>query len=208
MNVFKRIKWTYVLLSVFFLVLGLLLVCNPGTSMVTICRILGGIALAFGVVKIVLYFVRDIEGVAVRYDFAVGAFTIIVGALLLWRAPTMVGILSVVIGLFILVDCVFKLQVAIDSRRMGASSWWVTLLFTCVCMVMGFLLVFDPFSGQQVLATVMGISLIADGLQNLCTVIYAAVFVKDVKDAVRDMVDEATAVETTGEVVEDGDPKQ
>ena len=130
------------------------------------------------------------------------------GALLLWRAPTMVGILSVVIGLFILVDCVFKLQVAIDSRRMGASSWWVTLLFTCVCMVMGFLLVFDPFSGQQVLATVMGISLIADGLQNLCTVIYAAVFVKDVKDAVRDMVDEATAVETTGEVVEDGDPKQ
>ena len=54
MNVFKRIKWTYVLLSVFFLVLGLLLVCNPGTSMVTICRILGGIALAFGVVKIVL----------------------------------------------------------------------------------------------------------------------------------------------------------
>ena len=152
--------------------------------------------------------VSDIEGVAVRYDFAVGAFTVIVGALLLWRAPTMVGILSVVIGLFILVDCVFKLQVAIDSRRMGASSWWVTLLFTCVCMVMGFLLVFDPFSGQQVLATVMGISLIADGLQNLCTVIYAAVFVKDVKDAVRDMVDEATAVETTGEVVEDGDPKQ
>ena len=28
MNVFKRIKWTYVLLSVFFLVLGLLLVCT------------------------------------------------------------------------------------------------------------------------------------------------------------------------------------
>ena len=208
MNVFKRIKWTYVLLSVFFLVLGLLLVCNPDTSMVTICRILGGIALAFGVVKIVLYFVRDIEGVAVRYDFAVGAFTVIVGALLLWRAPTMVGILSVVIGLFILVDCVFKLQVAIDSRRMGASSWWVTLLFTCVCMVMGFLLVFDPLSGQQVLATVMGISLIADGLQNLCTVIYAAVFVKDVKETVHDAIDAATAVETTGEVVEDGDPKQ
>lgn len=208
MNVFKRIKWTYVLLSVFLLVLGILLVANPDTSMITICRILGGCALAVGVVKIVLYFVREVEGVAIRYDFAVGAFCIILGALLLWRAPTMVGFLSVVIGLLILVDSVFKLQVAIDSRRMGAATWWVTLLFTCVCMVMGGLLVFDPFSGQQVLATVMGISLIADGLQNLCTVIYAAVFVKDVKDAVRDMVDEATAVETTGEVVEDGDPKQ
>lgn len=203
MNVFKRIKWAYVLLSVFLLVLGILLVANPDTSMITICRILGGCALAVGVVKIVLYFVREVEGVAIRYDFAVGAFCVILGALLLWRAPTMVGFLSVVIGLLILVDSVFKLQVAIDSRRMGAATWWVTLLFTCVCMVMGGLLVFDPFSGQQVLATVMGVSLIADGLQNLCTVVYAAVFVKDVKHAVRDAIDEATAVETTGEIVED-----
>lgn len=203
MNVFKRIKWAYVLLSVFLLVLGILLVANPDTSMITICRILGGCALAVGVVKIALYFVREVEGVAIRYDFAVGAFCVILGALLLWRAPTMVGFLSVVIGLLILVDSVFKLQVAIDSRRMGAATWWVTLLFTCVCMVMGGLLVFDPFSGQQVLATVMGVSLIADGLQNLCTAVYAAVFVKDVKHAVRDAIDEATAVETTGEIVED-----
>ena len=203
MNIFKRIKWAYVLLSVFSLVLGILLICNPDTSMITICRILGGCILAFGVIKVIVYFVHDIDGVAIRYDFAVGAFCIIMGAMLLWRAPTMVGFLSVVIGLFILVDSVFKLQVAIDSRRMGATTWWVTLLFTCVCMVMGFLLVFDPFSGQQVLATVMGVSLIADGLQNLCTVIYAAIFVKDVKDAVQDVIDEATAVETTGEVVED-----
>lgn len=203
MKVIKRIKWTYVLLSAFFLVLGILLVCNPDTSMIAICRVLGGCALAFGVIKIVLYFMREVEGVAVRYDFAVGAFCIILGAMLLWRAPTMVGFMSVVVGLFILVDSVFKLQVAIDSRRMGATTWWVTLLFTCVCLVMGGLLVFDPFSGQQVLATVMGVSLIADGLQNLCTVVYAAVFVKDVKNTVQDIVDEATAVETTGEVVED-----
>lgn len=206
MNIFKRIKWAYVLLSAFLLVLGILLVVNPDTSMITLCRILGGCVLAFGVIKIVLYFVREVEGVAIRYDFAVGAFCVILGAMLLWRAPTMVGFLSVVIGLLILVDSVFKLQVAIDSRRMGATTWWVTLLFTCVCLVMGGLLVFDPFSGQQVLATVMGVSLIADGLQNLCTVIYAAVFVKDVKHAVRDAIDEANAVETTGEVVEDDQP--
>lgn len=205
MNVFKRIKWSYVLLSVLLLVLGILLVANPDTSMITICRILGGCVLAIGVIKIVLYFVREVEGVAIRYDFATGAFCIIVGAMLLWRAPTMVGFISVVVGLFILVDSVFKLQVAIDSRRMGATSWWVTLLFTCVCVVMGGLLVFDPFSGQQVLATVMGVSLIVDGLQNLCTAIYAAVFVKDVKKVVHDAVDEATAVETTGEVVDDDD---
>ena len=61
-------------------------------------------------------------------------------------------------------------------------------------------------NGKQVLTIMMGVSLIVDGVQNLCTVVYAAVFVKDVKAAVRDFVDDATAVETTGEVVGEDKP--
>lgn len=116
---------------------------------------------------------------------------------MLWRAPALTDILSVMIGLLVLVDSVFKLQVAVDSRRMGAHSWWVTLVCTVVCLVLGILLVFNPFDGKQVLTIMMGVSLIVDGVQNLCTVVYAAIFVKDVKAAVHDFVDDATAVETT-----------
>ena len=206
MRVFKRIKWAYLLVSVFFIALGLLLVIQPDMSMIHFCRFLGGVAVLFGIVRVIGYFVRELEGVGLRYDFATGAFAVIAGALMIWRAPEMAGIMAVVIGLFILVDCVFKLQVAMDSKRMGASSWWITLLFTCVAMVLGLLLVFDTFKGQQVLSIMMGVSLVADGLQNLCTVIYAAIFVKEVKHAVQDAVDEATAIETTGEVVTDDVP--
>lgn len=119
MKVFKRIKWSYVVLSAMFLLLGIYLVVNPETSLVMICRILGAAMAVFGVMKIVLYFIREVEGVAIRFDFAVGLFCIILGALMLWRAPA-TDILSVVIGLLVLVDSVFKLQVAVDSRRMGA----------------------------------------------------------------------------------------
>ena len=54
------------------------------------------------------------------------------------------------------------------------------------------------------LAEMLGISL---GVQNLCTVVYAAIFVKDVKAAVHDFVDDATAVETTGEVLGEDAPQ-
>ena len=64
---------------------------------------------------------------------------------------------------------------------------------------------FNPFDGKQVLTIMMGVSLIVDGVQNLCTVVYAAVFVKDVKNAVHNFVDDATAVETTGEVIGEDD---
>ena len=221
MKVFKRIKWSYVVLSAMFLLLGIYLVVNPETSLVMICRILGAAMAVFGVMKIVLYFIREVEGVAIRFDFAVGLFCIILGALMLWRAPALTDILSVMIGLLVLVDSVFKLQVAVDSRRMGAHSWWVTLVCTVVCLVLGILLVFNPFDGKQVLTIMMGVSLIVDGVQNLCTVVYAAIFVKDVKAAsvaeidtpedvkaaVHDFVDDATAVETTGEVLGEDAPQ-
>lgn len=207
MRVFKRIKWAYLLVSIFFIALGLLLVIRPDTSMIQFCRFLGGVALLFGVVRIIGYFVREIEGVGLRYDFATGAFAIIAGAFMLWRAPDVANVMAVVIGLFILVDCVFKLQVAMDSKRMGASSWWITLLFTCVALVLGLLLIFDTFKGQKILSIMMGIALVADGLQNLCTVIYASVFVKEARQAYQDAVDEATAIETTGEIVTDDKPE-
>lgn len=150
MKIFKRIKWSYVVLSVMFLLLGIYLVVNPETSLIMICRILGAAMAVFGVMKIVLYFIREVEGVAIRFDFAVGLFCIILGALMLWRAPALTDVLSVMIGLLVLVDSVFKLQVAVDSRRMGAHSWWVTLVCTVVCLVLGVLLVFNPFNGKQV----------------------------------------------------------
>ncbi len=206
MRVFKRIKWAYLLVSVFFIALGVLLVLRPDTSMIYFCRFLGGVAVLFGLARIIGYFVRELDGVGLRYDFATGAFAIVAGACMLWRAPEGSGVMDVVIGLFILVDCVFKLQVAMDSKRMGARSWWITLLFTCVSLVLGLLLIFDTFKGQRVLSIMMGVALVADGLQNLCTVIYATIFVKDVKKKVKDAVDEATAIETTGEVVTEKPP--
>ena len=139
MKIFKRIKWSYVVLSAMFLLLGIFLVANPETSLIMICRILGAAMAVFGVMKIVLYFIREVEGVAIRFDFAIGLFCVVLGALMLWRAPALTDVLSVMIGLLVLVDSVFKLQVAVDSRRMGAHSWWVTLVCTVVCLVLGIL---------------------------------------------------------------------
>lgn len=63
MKVFKRIKWSYVVLSAMFLLLGIYLVVNPETSLVMICRILGAAMAVFGVMKIVLYFIREVKRV-------------------------------------------------------------------------------------------------------------------------------------------------
>ena len=94
MRVFKRIKWAYLLVSVFFIALGVLLVLRPDTSMIYFCRFLGGVAVLFGLARIIGYFVRELDGVGLRYDFATGAFAIVAGAFMLWRAPEVGGVMD------------------------------------------------------------------------------------------------------------------
>ena len=83
MQLLKRVKWVYVLLSLFLIGVGVCLCLWPDIPSVTICCAIGGGAVLFGIVKIVLYFLNDIEQVGEQNDFAIGAICVIAGAILL-----------------------------------------------------------------------------------------------------------------------------
>ena len=200
---FNRIRWTYVVISAFFLVLGLIMILRPEQSLPLICRGLGVLAAIFGAVRILQYFLRAPQGIGQRYDLAGGLFCLLVAALLLFRAAEVAAVLSVIVGIFILIDSVFKFQIALDARRSGAQSWALMMLLACVSLLLGVLLVFDTFRGQKLLSVIMGAALIYDAAANLFTMFYVNHAIKGVKAAVRDALDEATAIETTGEVLSD-----
>ena len=200
---FNRIRWTYVIISAFFLVLGLIMILRPEQSLPLICRGLGVLAAIFGAVRILQYFLRAPQGIGQRYDLAGGLFCLLVAALLLFRAAAVAAVLSVIVGIFILIDSVFKFQIALDARRSGAQSWALMMLLACVSLLLGVLLVFDTFQGQKLLSVIMGAALIYDAAANLFTMFYVNHAIKGVKAAVRDAIDEATAIETTGEVLSD-----
>ena len=200
---FNRIRWTYVVISAFFLVLGLIMILRPEQSLPLICRGLGVLAAIFGAVRILQYFLRAPQGIGQRYDLAGGLFCLLIAALLLFRAAAVAAVLSVIVGIFILIDSVFKFQIALDARRSGAQSWALMMLLACVSLLLGVLLVFDTFQGQKLLSVIMGAALVYDAAANLFTMFYVNHAIKGVKAAVRDAIDEATAIETTGEVLSD-----
>ena len=186
---FNRIRWTYVVISAFFLVLGLIMILRPEQSLPLICRGLGVLAAIFGAVRILQYFLRAPQGIGQRYDLAGGLFCLLVAALLLFRAAEVAAVLSVIVGIFILIDSVFKFQIALDARRSGAQSWALMMLLACVSLLLGVLLVFDTFQGQKLLSVIMGAALIYDAAANLFTMFYVNHAIKGVKAAVRDAMD-------------------
>ena len=198
---FSHIKWTYVIISVFFLALGVLLLVRPESSLTVICRCLGVLTALFGVVRILQYILRKPDHIGQRYDLAGGLFCLLIAALLIFRAKEVAAILSVIVGIFILIDSVFKLQVSLDARRADIGAWALMLILTCVSLVLGILLVFDTFKGQAIISIIMGCALIYDALADLFTMFYVSRIVKNVKAAVTEAIEDAAAIETTGEIV-------
>lgn len=202
MQLLKRVKWVYVVLSVFLAGLGVCLFVWPDIPAVTVCCAIGGGAVVLGIFKIVLYFLREINAVGEQNDFAIGAMCVIAGAILLIHPNAILDMVPQVLGVYMLIDCVFKLQIALDAKRLGNKGWWLSLAVTLLCIIWGLLLIWQPFGLNEHLMVLIAGGLIADGVQNLLGVVYMAATVRRL-EAEGGEITEPAAIEE----VPDGTPE-
>ena len=178
MKVLKRIRWTYLLLAFFLVGLGVCLFMWPEVSMDMACMITGGGAVLYGLAKIVVYFVREINAMIERYDFSSGVLCVIGGSLLLVQPAELQNLLPQVLAAYMLGDSIFKIQVAFDAKRLGNAAWFLQLFFVLICVAWGAALLVQPFGLDVYVSYLVAGGLIADGVLNLLSVIFIAATVK------------------------------
>ena len=170
----KTAKIGYIVMSVLFCVLGVVLLFTPGVSALWIGRLLGIGLILFGAIKLVGYFSRDLFRLAFQYDLAFGLLLMVLGIVTLSHPGDALSFLCVMFGIPVLADGLFKIQIAVDSRQFGIRNWWLVLVLAALTCVVGVVLVFRPMTGVRALTALMGLSLLCDGVLNLsvalCTV--------------------------------------
>lgn len=170
----KTAKIGYIVMSVLFCVLGVVLLFTPGVSALWIGRLLGIGLILFGAIKLVGYFSRDLFRLAFQYDLAFGLLLMVLGIVTLSHPGDALSFLCVMFGIPVLADGLFKIQIAMDSRQFGIRNWWLVLVLAALTCVVGVGLVFRPMTGVRALTALMGLSLLCDGVLNLsvalCTV--------------------------------------
>ena len=175
----RAAKTGYVVMSIVFCVVGVLFIALPARSAVMIGRVLGAAMAAFGAVKLVGYFSRDLYRLAFQYDLAFGILLIALGVIVLLRTNGVMDFICIAAGVSILADGLFKIQIAIDARRFGIRDWWLILLLAVVTGGVGLLLVFRPWESVQVLTVLLGAALLAEGVLNLCVALSTVKIVKN-----------------------------
>lgn len=174
----KTAKIGYIVLSAVLCVLGLVLILFPEFSASMLGVACGIVLILFGIVKLVGYFSRDLYRLAFQYDLACGCLLILLGAVMLLRPDSLLNFICVALGIYILTDGLFKIQIAVDARRFGIPQWWLVLALAVLTGVIGLLLVLRPTEGAQALVMLMGVSLLLDGALNLSVALCAVKVVR------------------------------
>jgi len=164
-------KAGYIVMSLVFCGAGVLFIVKPELSAMVISRALGAAMIVFGLIKLVGYFSKDLFRLAFQYDLGFGLLLIALGILVLAKPAGVLDFIFVALGIAILADGLFKVQIAVDSKRFGISTWWLTLVLAMVTGVVGLALVFRPWDSVRLLTALLGAALLAEGILNLCVAV-------------------------------------
>ena len=164
-------KAGYIVMSLVFCGAGVLFITKPELSAVAISRALGAAMILFGLIKLVGYFSKDLFRLAFQYDLGFGLLLIALGILVLAKPAGVLDFIFIALGIAILTDGLFKVQIAVDSKRFGIPTWWLTLTLAMVTGVVGLVLVFRPWDSVRLLTALLGAALLAEGILNLCVAV-------------------------------------
>lgn len=164
-------KAGYIVMSAALCAFGITMVMIPGRIAPLIAKILGVCMILFGLVKLVGYFSKDLYRLTFQYDLAFGILLIALGIILMVKAGNLIVFISVIHGLYVMADSLLKVQIAVDARRFGIRQWWLILGAAVLAGALGFLLVLRPFEGAELLIMLSGVTLLAEGVLNLVTVV-------------------------------------
>ena len=163
----KTAKIGYIVMSVLFCVLGVVLLFTPDVSALWIGRLLGIGLILFGAIKLVGYFSRDLFRLAFQYDLQFGVLLCVLGIITLIRHKDAVAFLCVAYGICIMADSLFKIRTALDAKAFGIRQWWVTLVLAGLTALIGLLITLCPVAAARAVTVLLGISFVSEGLLSL-----------------------------------------
>lgn len=172
-------KTGYIAVSILLAVLGIVLIAWPTFSVNALGVICGILLVLFGGVKLVGYFSKDLYRLAFQYDMPFGILLIILGIIMLIHPGNLASFICVVFGLSVLISSLFNIQTALDAKKFGINQWWLIFALSVIAAVWGLILVFRPSEAADVMAVLLGITLLFESAVNICTVVTSVKIVKN-----------------------------
>ncbi len=184
-------------------ILGVLLFFQSEVTIVSISYVIGAILIAIGVLA-AMKFVNNVKKeVKDEMNLVYGVVTVILGIIVICNPKAIGSIIPLIIGIIIVLSSATKLQYGIELKKNDNNLWKSTMIISIITMIVGIVLIFNPFKGAEFIAKIMGVLIFAYAVLDIITTISIHKTIKTLHKAIADSVTEAEVVEEKSEKEEE-----
>ena len=194
----KSIKTNILGSAVLCIILGIVLMVYPDTSLTLVCQVVGVIVLVTGIGFLISHIRGGLLSWFYKLDLILGLLFLILGIYILLNPWGLLSIIPIVFGVLLIYHGISDLGQAMELRKYEADRWWISIIIASITIVLGVVIMSNPFGTIDMLMRITGACLIYDGLSNLLLV---GKFSKSIRrfqkyeEEAEDMFDEDGAIE-------------
>jgi len=181
MEFLKEIKSSLLIMTGFYIVLGVIMLIAPTFVSNSICYLIGALCLIIGGLAIYTYIASEVYGSLGAALLIVAIISVGAGIFIVINPETFASFIPIVMGVILVIDAFGKMQSAMTIKKYGYENWWQVMVAAGLVFVFGIILLFNPFTTLTILIRILGIFLIIDGVANLLTVLSYSKIEKAIK---------------------------
>lgn len=179
----KKVFIMSIISTLLILAFGILIFIFPDTVIKTISIGMGILFLLFGVIPIFNYFKYRKKALSTTFGFMMGVFCIVAGLILIMNNGILDIIIPIIGGIWIIINSINRISVAMDLRDDKISSWFSIFAFAIISMIVGVLMILDPVNGGKLITINVGIIIIVYAVIDLVYLI--AIKIKSKKEILK-----------------------
>ncbi len=151
------------------IIIGLLFFLIPNITTSLITNTIGILFLIQGIGALITYISALRNGMASIF-MAISAFILLaLGVFVLTNHQTVMSIIPVIVGVFILFSGINATQKSFALKNLGDKNWSRSLISAIIKLLLAAILLFNPFSSAILMIRVIGLSLIVESLSSFFT---------------------------------------
>ena len=166
-----ELKKNWLVSAVICILAGLVLVIWPVETLHSACYVLGGIAIAAGIIRVVRYFKEShIYPVIFQNDLLVGLLTMGLGLFMITRADAVTDLIPILFAITLIGFGISAILRAVDAKRTGFEAWGIQLAMAILTVALGWLILLNPFTVKTVITILAGAGLIYEGVTDILVI--------------------------------------
>ncbi len=168
MGIFSRLKTNFFVNAVILVVVGMVLIFLPGTTLNILTKAIGILIAIAGVVAVVNGLIAKEQNlIAKNSSLGFGIIIAVVGIWMVMNPTFFEKIIPVIAGVIMLFSGAMNLGEALSLGKSKYNRWWVALILAVITVGMGAFLLLRPLESIGYVVQLIGGALVYNGVSNL-----------------------------------------